>query len=191
MDSSSLAAMDEAVFRAVNSQLASPFMDQAMLSVSSKWTWLAAAVGLVAYTIFRRKLRLASFCILVGTAVGISDGTAYQVMKPAFARERPCHQLADVRVVQDRCGSDFGFPSNHASNGMAVAVVAALVFPRHRILWAFFGSTLLVGFSRVYLGVHFPGDVLAGFALGASVGGLWYLVYKRTVGRWLPLTDRP
>ncbi len=183
--------MDEAVFRAVNTQLAGTVMDQVMLAVSSKWTWLAAAVVLVGYTAFRRNLRLASFCVLVATTVGISDGTAYQIMKPAFARERPCHQLEAVRLVQDRCGSDYGFPSNHASNGMAVAVAAALVFPRRRVLWAFFGSAVLVGFSRVYLGVHFPGDVLAGFAFGSVVALLWHFVYRRLAAKWLPLTDRP
>ncbi len=182
--------MDEALFRAVNSQLASPLMDQAMLGVSSKWTWLIAAVVLVGYAVARKNLHLVSFCILIGLTVGLSDGLAYQVLKPAFARERPCHQLEDVRVVQDRCGSDFGFPSNHATNGMAVAVAAALALPRRRILWAFFGLAVLVGFSRVYLGVHFPGDVLAGFAIGSVLGAFTYWLYRNLSSRWLPLPLR-
>lgn len=183
--------MDVAVFRAVNTQLAGPVMDQLMLAASSKWTWLAAAVALVGYAIFRKSLRLVSFSILVGLAIGLSDGVAYQILKPAFHRERPCHQFEDVRLVQDRCGSDYGFPSNHASNGMAVTAVAALVFRRQKILWAFFGSALVVGFSRVYLGVHFPGDVTAGFLFGAVAGTFTYFVYRATIGRWLPLTARP
>lgn len=190
--SSSLAAWDEAAFRAVNSGLSGPLMDQVMLGVSSKWTWLAVGVVVVGYTLVRRHLRLLSFCILVGLAMGLSDGLAYQVLKPSLQRERPCHQLQDVRLVQDRCGSDFGFPSNHAANAMAVAVVAALAYPRRwKILAAFFGSALLVGLSRVYLGVHFPGDVLAGFAFGAVVGGVAYQLFQLSLGRWLPLKGRP
>ncbi len=185
--------MDEAVFRAVNSQLASPLMDQAMLAFSSKATWFIAAVALVGYAVVKKNLHLGSFCVLIGLTVGLSDGLAYQILKPAFARERPCHQLEGVRVVQDRCGSDFGFPSNHATNGMAVAVAAALVLPRRRILWAFFVSAIIVGFSRVYLGVHFPGDVLAGFAVGSVLGAFTYWLYQTLATRWLPLPlkDRP
>lgn len=183
--------MDEAVFRAVNLQLAGPVMDQVMLAASSKWTWIAVAVALVGFAVVKRNRTLLSFCLLIGLTMGVSDGFAYQVLKPLVARERPCHQLQDVRVVQDRCGSDYGFPSNHAANGMAVAVVAALVFPRHRSLWVFFGAVLLVGFSRVYLGVHFPGDVLGGFGVGALIGLLMYRIYRPLTARWLPLRAHP
>ena len=69
-------------------------------------------------------------------------------------------------------------PSNHAANGMALTVILALNAPP-AAAWIALALTVLTGFSRVYLGVHFPGDVLAGFGFGALIGCVWHYLFWR------------
>ena len=188
MDITALAELDKSLFHALNGFMASPVMDQLMELTSNRWTWGLLGAAAVAFALFRRRVRLVSLCVMIALTCAVVDSVTYQILKPAFARERPCHQLQDVRLVQDRCGGDFGFPSNHAANGMAVTVVVGLTIRRRRPILIGLIGTFLTGFSRVYLGVHFPGDVLAGFIVGGLLGWACYAGYSRTVTRWLPLT---
>ena len=109
--------------------------------------------------------------------IGLSDFMTYQVLKPTFARDRPCRQFQDIHLVPEFCGGDQGFPSNHAANGMAVTVLLALNSNAWVALTALLLTTL-IGISRVYLGVHFPGDVLAGFLCGALFGLISHVLIR-------------
>jgi len=93
---------------------------------------------------------------------------------------RPCHHQMDARRVGGICGSEFGMPSNHAANGMATVVVLANFAPRAWTLVAL-AVVLITGYSRVYLGVHYPGDVAAGFAFGALLGA----AVSALLGGWI------
>lgn len=171
----SLNHLDVALYRAVNQGLASPLLDGTMLFISHRYTWVAVGAIAIAFGLWKMNRRFLVFCVTLGLTIGLSDFFTYQALKPTFARSRPCHQLEDVRLVQDRCGGDYGFPSNHAANSMATATLVALVV-RRRWAWWVFAAALLVGFTRIYLGVHFPGDVLAGFCVGGVIGWLCYRV---------------
>lgn len=106
-------------------------------------------------------------------AVVIADVTAFQILKPIFARPRPFFLLTDVHVLH-QTASYHGFPSNHAANLAAMAFAFTL---RQRGLWGWimFPLAFLVGFSRIWVGVHYPLDVLAGWVWGAFVA--WGLVF--------------
>lgn len=160
-----LIALDTELFRAVNHGLGSVALDGFMLFVTDRFTWIGVAIVAVSLALLRRSRRTLVFFAGLGLTLGAVDLVTYQVLKPAFERLRPCYKLTDVRLVQDRCGSDYGFPSNHAANGMATAALVALTY-RHRSAWIAIGLAGLVGLSRVYVGVHFPGDVVAGFVVG-------------------------
>jgi undecaprenyl-diphosphatase len=180
--------MDVAAFRVLNTALANPVLDAVMVFVSSKYTWIAVGAALLGVAIRRRSRKLVTFCIVLGLSIGLVDFVTYNAIKPLFARERPCRQFTDERLLQQWCGGDYGFPSNHAANGMAATVLVGRSFGRKWALWAL-AVTALVGFSRIYIGVHFPGDVLGGFFVGAVLGFCCDLLRRRlgpALARWAP-----
>ena len=120
--------------------------------------------------------------LFVAVIITISDQTA-NLFKYGFERLRPCHneKLKDViRVVKTSCGGKYSFFSAHASTSMAIATFCLLLLRKHvkyisyfLILWALF-----VGYSRIYIGVHFPADVLFGFTFGAIISILLFQLLK-------------
>ena len=166
---SELIAFDEATFRFINQQLASPFLDSLMMFISNRYTWVLVGLLFLLFACAFMRRTLLPLCLMMALTIGLTDLVTYQVLKPTFARDRPCRQFQDIHLVPEFCGGDHGFPSNHAANGMAVTVLLALNSNGWVALTALL-MTILVGFSRIYLGVHFPGDVLAGFLCGAIFG---------------------
>lgn len=176
---------DVLLFRWVNSAFHSPTLDGVMVFASSAWTWILLALWFVLIGIVRGNRRLLLSCLSIGIAIGIVDVASYWVLKPAFGRLRPCIQMSDVRLVTGSCGGEYSFPSNHAAN--AAAVVSAASFAQRTPLIGASILAVLVGISRVYLGVHFPADVLAGWIFGAICGLLiqWFL--EKLMQRFLNL----
>ncbi|HLP12881.1 MAG TPA: phosphatase PAP2 family protein [Flavobacteriales bacterium] len=122
---------------------------------------------------------------LVGVMVGLADLVSVYAFKNTVCRYRPCHNVTYgqlVHIVFEHKGGMFGFVSSHAVNFMTWTV---LVFwflrqkTRSKWLWAMFLIPLIVGYTRIYLGVHYPGDVAAGFAVGGVMGLLGILIWKR------------
>lgn len=143
-----------------------------MVGLSSPLVWGIGAGALFLFATLTRSRALFQLCLVLGLAIGATDLVTYQILKPAVARPRPCYALKSVHLGTSRCGSDYGFPSNHAANAMAAAVVLSVYFKRRRARCLFFGAAAFVGLSRVYLGVHYPLDVMSGFAVGGAIGWL-------------------
>jgi undecaprenyl-diphosphatase len=112
-----------------------------------------------------RRTRVLLLALLL--AVGLSDLVSSHGIKPLVARERPCHVVSPVRLFFS-CKGSYSMPSSHAANLAAAAVVLGAAY--RRWIPAFALAALLVGYSRVYIGLHYPGDVLVGYAVGAAVG---------------------
>ncbi|MBM4250974.1 MAG: phosphatase PAP2 family protein [Deltaproteobacteria bacterium] len=170
-------AFDESLFRFINIGWASPALDRIMSVVSDKYLWLVIGV-LAAIALFLKfKSRMNTVLLVLLIALALTDSITYQILKPAFSRMRPCKQLTEIHLVPEYCGGDYGFPSNHAANGMAVTTVLTFMLSRSTAAIAL-GLTLLVGLSRVYLGVHFPGDVVGGYLVGALVATVVVFVFQ-------------
>ena len=158
------------------------WLDPVMTFISSEMGWIpfyAVLVFLVFY-----KYRWKGLWVLLGVAVVItcSDQISASVFKPIFHRLRPCYDplIEDlVYTPKGKPGGHYGFISSHAANTFALASFIYMTMKKHysKIGWIMFPWAILVSYSRIYMGVHFPGDVICGAALGMMLGfGIGFLV---------------
>ena len=167
----SIRNFDYSLFEMIN-QAGLSFWDPIMLLLSNKWVWIPLYAFLLVklYNHYKKDIWLP--LILIGLIITSSDQLTSSLMKPYFQRPRPCHDqnIEQVSLVNDYCGGQYGFPSSHASNTMALAVFIASIWGfRSKLSLAWIFWSICVGYSRVYLGVHFPGDVMGGFLIGGII----------------------
>lgn len=117
-----------------------------------------------------------AFILTAGIMVGVNDAIIHQAIKPLIGRPRPCHALEILKHISN-CTNSFSFPSNHAANAFVVASISSLYFRNRLVIIPMFTMALIVALSRVYLGQHYPTDILAGALLGSAFGCLGFKLY--------------
>lgn len=192
--------LEESLFRQINSLAGQQWLvDYFMIAISNGNTWIMVSALVVAAALFARSEKLLSMFLSAAIALGVADFVSFRFVKQIVARERPCRLLEDVHLVLNQCGGSYGFTSNHASNAFAVWVIVAFGYGlRSSTSLACIWLASLVALSRVYLGVHFVGDILGGALLGSLLGvalvkvGLFYFsnhVAKQILS-YLPSTGK-
>lgn len=197
-----LIQIDRGLFFAINHGLRNRFFDGLMPLLSWDYLWVAPVV-LLALLCVRGSARTRWIVFLLVLVFLLGDAVSGRLLKPFFDRPRPYSTLAGVYkegsyLTRPQRPSDpgertLGFPSNHGVNAAGLAVVAVYFFPR---VWPLAATlAFLIGLSRVYEGVHYPADVLAGFLFGAALAGLVLLLQQRLIaafpGRLGRLSRRP
>lgn len=157
-----------------------PWADTLMYWITFKFTWIPMYLALAMITIKAEGKKSIGIFIAVIVAVALADQITSGIMKPYFHRFRPCHEPDLAGMVHEitGCGGQFGFASSHASTSFAVAGVwFALLKDKVNYMWLLLVWAALYSYSRVYAGVHYPGDILVGALIGILVAWVCIRLY--------------
>lgn len=169
-------SIDLAVFYFFNHTLSTPFLNRFFSILTDVNHWFITYILLVLLMWLKggKKGKLAViFAILL---IIFSDQTGNKILKEIFERIRPCNALSDV-ITPLGCNGTYSFPSSHALNNFAIAVFFFRLYPEYKI--PLFIAASLVALSRVYLGLHYPSDIIGGALIGSLLGYLMSLVFLK------------
>ncbi|MEM1356933.1 MAG: phosphatase PAP2 family protein [Bacteroidota bacterium] len=177
--------IDVELFNFLNQDLANPFFDVVLPVYREKTTWIPLYLLMVVLLWRKYGWQKTLWLLLaIGLTLTIADQLAASILKPWIGRLRPCiePELADQGRFLVGCGGKFSFPSNHATNHFALAAVLSLTWLKDQATgwrWAIFLWAASISLAQVYVGKHYPGDIVAGAVLGSLVAvGVVYL-YRR------------
>lgn len=170
---------DADLFLIINQDMANICFDWLMPLLRNPYTWAPLYLFILIFSIKTYKKRGIIMMVFLLLTFGAADFLSASVIKPVVKRVRPCNELTlqGEMVSRIRCGSGYSFPSSHASNHFAIALFLIMVY-RNRwkaILWFALIWAFAVSFAQIYVGVHYPIDVICGAILGSLIG---YLIAK-------------
>lgn len=170
--------LDRQLFIFLNSHH-STFWDHVMNFMSMKLVWIPLYLAILIYLRYRYEKRFLVLLLFIIATVALSDQLSV-LIKNSVDRLRPCQEPSlqgIVHLVNGYCGGKYGFVSSHAANSFSVALLSLLLiknrwFSAGILIWA-----ATISYSRIYLGVHYPGDVISGAILGCVTGWTIYRFY--------------
>ncbi|KPL00704.1 MAG: hypothetical protein AMJ90_07855 [candidate division Zixibacteria bacterium SM23_73_2] len=167
--------LDIGLFYFINLKIQNPVFDFIMVWITTRDFWLVPMwlTWLLLVIFGGRRGRI--FGVLIIILIAITDQTSSHLLKPLIGRVRPCNILPDVRLLIG-CSKAGSFPSSHATNLFAAATLISYFY--HKVRAYFFVIAFLVAFSRIYVGVHYPSDMLGGALLGFLCAGMIILLFK-------------
>lgn len=159
------------------------FFDFIMYWVSAPVTWIPLYFFFI-YLLYRHYPKnWWIYVIVLIISVGLSDWLSVHLFKNQFHRLRPCHNLelkGLVHIVRDHCGGKYGFVSSHAANMFAIATFMFLSLRKkikHIGIYLYLWASLII-YSRIYLGVHFPADIIGGALLGSLIASAIFILIR-------------
>lgn len=164
----------------------SSFFDQFFWLVSGKLTWILFYVSLLV-CIRKTNHQMISGVIIITLGILLADQIASSVLKPLVARPRPTHETeieGMIHIVNNYRGGMYGFVSSHAANCAVVSILFSLISRNRYVYLLMTFWTGLVCYSRMYLGVHYPGDIVGGLIVGSFSAVTVFLGYKQFIHRY-------
>ena len=165
------------------------WLDTVMVSITEMWPWIPIYI-LLLYMVFKQYGKRGWWILLaVALLILCSDQLSAHVCKPLFHRLRPCFnpELEGlIHLPKGLPGGRYGFVSSHAANTFAVAAFLTPVLRKQWrwIGWMLFGWAIISSYSRIYVGVHYPGDVIAGAALGFMIGLIGFWIFRKMTDKY-------
>ena len=180
-----LSHIDSDLFLFLNG-LHADWLDKIMVYVTNMWVWLPLYLLLIYWAVKQYGKRCWWVFLAVGLVVLCTDQLSSHVCKPVFQRLRPCYNIDfqnSIHLPNGLAGGKFGFVSSHAANTFGLATFLTPVLGRFKpwtaillFLWAIISS-----YSRIYIGYHYPGDILCGALLGILIGLILWKVFRHIV----------
>ncbi len=183
-----LISFDKSLFLFLNSYIANPVFDMFFPFITQRENWIIPGIILAVIFLIKEKKKALIVLGLAIITVAMSDLLCVRILKPVIYRLRPCHPSYFINGSHTfLAGGNFlfgykkslSFPSAHAMNMFALAMLFTLFFPK-KAIW-FFTVASLISFSRIYIGVHYPSDIVAGAIFGIAIGALVYFLYRYIV----------
>ena len=177
-----LNSWDITLFHLINGQWHSYFLDWFMPFMTDLKNFRYVLPVLVVWVLLREKKAGIVFLVFIGLTLAITDPFSSRLLKEWLGRIRPCHVLEEVRLLTD-CNTSYSFPSSHAVNIFAAAFF--LSQPLKKLSPLFFGIAGIVGYSRIYIGIHYPLDVIGGATIGLLIAWPMRWLKDQVVARWI------
>lgn len=175
----SINKLDQEAFLWLNS-LHNDFFDVVMYWITLKYTWFPFYGLLIIFLLWKYWLQGFYMVLAIAATIVLCDQFTSSFMKPFFERLRPCHEpaLANMVHVVEGCGGRYGFASSHAANAFGLATIVWLLLrSAYRYLGLLFIWAAVVSYSRIYVGVHYPIDIIVGGLCGFVFGWMVSRVY--------------
>ena len=178
-----LLSIDRTIFTLLNSILTNSLFDIVMpflTDLNKIWFGRILAGILWIALMWKGGARGRTAALLLFPLILLSDQLSSSFIKPLAQRPRPCHLIGEIRVIQNvrllvDCGSGYSFPSSHAVNNFAAAILFSFFFKKW--FWMFISFAIIISYSRIYVGLHYPSDVMGGAMMGIACAfiilGLW------------------
>jgi undecaprenyl-diphosphatase len=182
-----LVQWDQWLFTKINGQFTNGFFDQMMPFMRTALNWAPLYIFLIAFALVNFRSKGGWWVLFMLATVALTDMTGTYLFKHNFERIRPCGDPdfgMYVRLLVDRCSTGHSFTSNHAANHMGMATFFFITTRKWLGKWAVLGLVWagLIGYAQIYVGVHYPFDVLVGSLIGILLGTLTGQLYIKRYG---------
>lgn len=170
--------LDQLLFLYLNG-LHCAFLDPVMVFITGNFSWVPLYIMIIFFLFWKRDWRwgLLALSAVIAT-FALTDQLAVHLFKETVQRLRPCYEPALEGMVRllEGCGGRFTFVSNHAANTFGLAAITSLLFRKKWYSWTIYGWAAIVSYSRIYVGKHYPLDLICGALFGMIVGWcIWKL----------------
>lgn len=177
---------DHSVFKKINTEWTNSFLDAAMPLLRNAMTWIPLYLFLLVFVLINYRKNSFWWFILFISTIALTDMVGTYIIKHGFERVRPCNNpdlFSHIRLLA-RCPVGFGFTSNHAANHFGMATFFWISF-RHLLnkwIWLIFLWAAAIAYAQVYVGVHYPLDILGGIPLGMAAGYIMGSLFNKQFG---------
>jgi membrane-associated phospholipid phosphatase len=186
---------DRECFKVINNQWTNSFFDLLFPFIRNAYFWLPLYLFLLTLVVFNFRRNGWLWVLFAILTAASSDLLSSSVIKEWIYRPRPCNDLnmvGYVRLLAAYCGMNSSFTSSHAVNHFAFAMFVFYTLRKYNLKWTWllFPWALLVCYAQVYVGVHYPIDVIAGGILGVTIGFAWARFFNHTFNLVSPVVDQ-